>query len=57
MRKFLSLAVFLGALVFVTPYAMAAAGDVNCCATCCKGSSCIMTHKGAHMCVAQTPCK
>jgi hypothetical protein len=30
---------------------------VNCCKMCCKGETCIMTHKKAHDCAGHPPCK
>ena len=36
------------------------ASDVNCCMACCKGATCIMTHKEAHNCGpagTHPPCK
>jgi len=37
--------------------AAAHAADVNCCKMCCKGETCIMTHKKAHDCAGHPPCK
>jgi len=35
--------------------AAAHAADVNCCKMCCKGETCIMTHKKAHDCAGHPP--
>ena len=47
-------AVFLTVGILVTA---AYAADVNCCAACCKGAKCLMTHGAAHDCKGHPPCK